>query len=202
MLRDLGDEYREARLRAGLTQLQVGQAVGISASLLSRIEHGALDSLSVQRTVHIGRVVGLDVSVRAYPGSPLLRDAGHRARLNSLVSAVAAPLVVATEVPLPRLGDGPPDQRAWDAMISGGGRRTGVELEMRVRDAQALERRIRLKVRDDPVDGILLLLADTRTNREHLRGGLEILGLPRLTVGVILKALRAGRHPPSGIVLI
>lgn len=118
------------------------------------------------------------------------------------MSAVAAPLVVATEVPLPTLRDGPPEQRAWDAMITGHGRRTGVELEMRVRDVQALERRIRLKVRDDPVDGILLLLADTRTNRELLRSRFEILGLPRLTIGLVLTALKSGRHPPSGIVLI
>jgi hypothetical protein len=95
------------------------------------------------------------------------------------------------------------DHRAWDAMVFGDSRRTAVELEMRIRDAQAVERRIGLKRRDDPPDGFMLLVADTRANRHLLT---ELPGLfaelPRLRTATVLRLLEVGRHPPSGIVLI
>jgi len=199
---DVGDEYREARIQLGLSQAEIGRAIGISRSLYSRIEGGQLPSLSVIRAVMIGRLLGLDVVVRAYPGGSPIRDRAHRERLDLVLALVSRPLSYRREVPLPKRLDGLPEQSAWDAMISGSGRRTGVEIEMRLRDAQAIERRIRLKMRDDPVDGLLLLLADTRTNRQAVSTGVSLLDLPRLTIGTITKALRAGLHPPSGVVFV
>ena len=198
----IADEFRERRLSLALTQQQVAEAIGISRSVYSRIEGGQCHSLGVIRASQVGRVLGLDVVVRAYPGPPPLRDAGQFKRLDRVLSMVSQPLSSAREVPLPWRPDGPPEQRAWDAMISGLGKRTGVEMEMRLRDAQALERRIRLKMRDDPVDAVLLLVADTRSNRQVLRAGSPLLGLPRLTLSALTKILRAGQHPPSGIVLV
>ena len=88
-------------------------------------------------------------------------------------------------------------------MILGAGRRTGVELEMRLRDAQAAERRINLKRRDDPVDGFLLLIADTRTNRRVLREFPDLFGdLARLRQRTVIAALEAGEHPPTGLLLV
>jgi hypothetical protein len=67
-------------------------------------------------------------------------------------------------------------------------KRTSVELEMQVRDGQALERR---------------MAPDTRRNRQTLADHPELFPqLPRLTLSVIIKALRAGKHPPSGITLV
>jgi hypothetical protein len=83
------------------------------------------------------------------------------------------------------------------------GRRTAVELEMRIRDAQAVERRIELKRRDDTTDGFILLVADTRANRRVLCELPALFAdLPRLRKATVFKSLEAGRHPPSGIVLI
>jgi transcriptional regulator with XRE-family HTH domain len=201
-LQSLADEYRERRIALGLSQEQVGSAVGISGSSYSRIESGLSPGLSVVRACQIGRVLGLDISVRAYPGPAPLRDGPQWHRLLRVLDVVGPPLSYGTEVPLPQRPEAPTEQRAWDAMISGGGLRTGVEMEMRVRDAQALERRTQLKMRDDPVDRLLLLLADTRTDREMLRTGWSPLGLPRLTIGFVCRLLTAGRHPPSGTVLV
>lgn len=81
--------------------------------------------------------------------------------------------------------------------------RTAVELEMRLRDGQAAERRINLKRRDDPTDRFLLLVADTRTNRRVLAEHPDLfLELERVRLPVVIRALEAGEHPPTGLVMI
>ena len=93
--------------------------------------------------------------------------------------------------------------RAWDGMLFGRGERTALELEMRLYDAQAVERRVELKRRDDPTEHFLLLIAATRTNRRVLAAfpGLFV-DLPRLKLAAIRAALAAGRHPGTGMVLV
>lgn len=186
----------------GLSQMQVAAAVGISRSLYSRIENARLASLGIIVAAEIGSVLGLDVSVRAFPGPRSLRDEAQFTRLDRILGQVAQPLTWEREVALPQKLEARPEQRAWDAMIRGHGKRTAIELEMRIRDAQALERRVRLKLRDDPVEHFLLAVADTRTNRETLNALPQLLGLIRLTPSQVIRELRAGRHPPSGIVLV
>ena len=68
-------------------------------------------------------------------------------------------------MPLPNAGD----RRAWDAVIGIARVRIGVEAETRARDEQELERRLSLKRRDGGVDHVILLLADTRSNRLFVR---------------------------------
>ena len=108
-----------------------------------------------------------------------------------------------TEVPLPIDGD----LRAWDAEIRGRDPqpwRARVEAETRIADGQALERRLGLKLRDDPDGHLILLVADTRANRRALATlapGLKAL-LPHGT-REILSALRAGRDAgASGVVIM
>jgi hypothetical protein len=106
----------------------------------------------------------------------------------------------ATEVPLPIPGD----PRAWDAVIRGPDWRFGVEAEGLPRDAQALQRRINLKRRDDDVDGVLLVLRDTRLTRQFLRAEADVL-FPDFPVPGwrALRSLREGTSPGgSSIVLI
>jgi hypothetical protein len=150
----------------------------------------------------IATLLGLDLSVRVYPGASPLRDAAHAERLMRFLKHIRQPLSYRMEVPLPALPDRP-EQRAWDAVIRGSGKRTAVELEMRLRDGQALERRINLKRRDDPTEAFILLIADTRTNRRVLAENVDLFGeLPRLRARRVHAALTAGEHPPSGILLV
>ena len=76
-----------------------------------------------------------------------------------------------------------------------------LRLDGRMADGQALERRLALKLRDDPEGHLILLVAETRTNRAVLRSissGLTEL-LPNGTRD-LLAALAAGRDPgASGI---
>jgi hypothetical protein len=66
---------------------------------------------------------------------------------------------------------GPPgDLRAWDALIaSRSGWSVGVEAETRLRDVQAVQRRLALKQRDSSIELAILLVAATRNNRQALR---------------------------------
>ena len=119
-----------------------------------------------------------------------------------VVEAVGSPLRARTEVGLPRVGDHP-EQRAWDLAITGEAKRTGMEFEARLYDAQNQVRRHNLKRQDDPVDSFVLVVADTERNREALRLYPDVFSdLPRLRSADVLKALRAGKHPPTGYMLL
>jgi len=198
----IGEEYRERRTALGLSQLAVASAASIARSRYTRIEAGRIERLSIVEAARIGSVLGLDLSVRLYPGGQPLRDGAHAERLGRVGQRVRAPLRFRTEVALPPRPDAP-DQRAWDAEIRGRGERTAIELEMRLRDAQAVERRIGLKLRDDPPDHFLLLIADTRHNRRVLAAYPGLFAdLPRLRPTTVFRALEAGSHPPTGLLFI
>jgi hypothetical protein len=97
----------------------------------------------------------------------------------------------------------PTDLRAWDVVLYGHGQRTCIEYEVRLHDVQATIRRHNLKRRDDPPNQFLMVAADTRHNREVLRQYGDLFAdLPRLRTANVLKALRAGQHPPSGLVVL
>lgn len=199
----LGEELRAKRVAVGLSQLQVAAAVGIGRSTYTRIEAGRFEALSILVASRIAAVLGLDLSVRSYPGASPLRDGAHSARLGSALEHVAKPLKSAREVGLPTTDDRPYEQRAWDAMVTGLGDRTAMEMEMRVTDAQELERRINFKRRDDPVDGLVLLLADTKHNRQVLREQPGLFAdMARMNFRALVGILAAGQHPPSAVVLV
>lgn len=155
-----GDELREGRLQSGLTQRELGSRVGISHSHVSRIERGLIINVPYGTLVRVGAVVGLDIPLRTYPNGDRVRDAAQIATLARFRATLPAQLGWRAEVPLQRPGD----LRAWDAVISGPGWRLPIEAETRIRDVQAMLRRIALKQRDDNAQRIILLVADTRNN--------------------------------------
>ena len=149
--------------------------------------------------VRYATVVGLDLTIRAYPGPDALRDAPQMASLHGFRAQLHHSLRWAVEVPLPIPGD----QRAWDALVTGPGWRYGVEVETLPRDAQALVRRLNLKQRDGAVDGVLLVLRDTRSVRRFREDGASELAtafpVPGLTA---LRRLRAGADPGGSSVIL
>lgn len=203
VLATLADEFREKRLAVGLSQREVAEAAGLSRPTVTRIEAAALKHLSIRDASQVAAVLGLELSVRAFPGPEPLRDAAHAARLARVLAHVSAPLTYRTEVPLPQHPDRPMEQRAWDALVSGSDRRTAIEMEMRLRDSQALERRYEIKRRDDPVDNFVLLVADTHGNRRLLSDMPTLFPeLRRMTFRELTMLLGAGLHPPSAMALV
>jgi transcriptional regulator with XRE-family HTH domain len=164
ILARLPAEARNARLGLGLSQDNVAVALGISRSQYSRIERGRSPDLSISMATQLFAVLGFDLAVRPYPSGDPIRDAAHAALLERLHVLCHRSLVWRTEVPLPIPGD----PRAWDATIRGTFR-AGIEGETRVRDLQALDRRLALKERDGGMDRLILLVLDSRSNREAIR---------------------------------
>jgi hypothetical protein len=158
------------------------------------VERGVHKRLTIELLARIAAVVGLDLSLRFYLAGPPLRDAGHAALLGSFRRRTSAAFGWATEVPLPIVGD----QRAFDGMLTKPGLRIAVEAEVQLRDLQALQRRLELKKRDGAVDRLVLLVPDTRSNRDAIRaaGATLSAAFPAGTRHV-MSALAAGRDPGS-----
>jgi hypothetical protein len=99
-----------------------------------------------------------------------------------------------TEVPMPIAGD----LRALDARSVLQGTSIGFEAETRLTDAQAVDRKVSLKKRDARLDRMILVVADTRSNRAFLTRYRESLrsSFP-LDTRAIMAALSVGQ-PPDG----
>lgn len=193
-------ELREARVASGLSQREVGQAVAMSHSQVGRIERGQLFNGTVDQLAQLAVAVGLELSIRLFPGPDAIRDVAHVRLLERFRRVLHPSLTWRTEVPLPNAGD----LRAWDAVVSGGSWQVAVEAETRIGDVQAFQRRLARKMRDGGMRSVILLAADTVRNREALAGtrtgaATTLPGSAR----AILAALREGRDPAqSGIVLL
>lgn len=199
LMRLIGLEIRLARTRLALSIAAVAREAGISVSELSRIERARAAWVSLMVLARLCAIVGLDLSARAYPGGPPIRDARHTRLLNKLRALLGTALRWAAEVPLAGAGE----QRAWDALIRGGGWRYGVECELNPIDDQALIRRLALKERDGMVDGVILLLPDTRQTRAFRREFAEVRAAQfPIAAGVALTRLGAGVPPGGNAVII
>jgi transcriptional regulator with XRE-family HTH domain len=199
----IGDDIRTARMILGRSLEEVGPAAGMSPSQAGRIERAVLETASIDQLARLGAVVGIDVRVRSYPGPDPVRDARQIALLERLQGRLHPDLVFRAEVPLPLAGD----QRAWDGMIRGWhdeSQPLPVEGETRLIDLQAQVRRITLKLRDSGLAHVLVVVSETRQNREALVFGERLLTTEfPISPRHALAALAAGRHPGgSALVLL
>ena len=200
-LRSVASELRDARVGAGLSQLDIARAVGVSPSQVSRIERGVKTDVSIVLAGRLCGVVGLDLSVRTYAGPMRLRDRAQLPMLHRFSTRLGDPWRWRHEVTLPVVGD----QRAWDAV--GKHRETGlqvwVEAESRIHDVQSLLRRLELKRRDGGAGRLVLLVNDTRANRDALRAAAETFATafpaaPRSAIAELLK----GCDPGDDVLLV
>ena len=199
VLNSLVREETLARRDRGLSLAEVGSAIGLSAAMGSRIERGLVRDVGVVRMSSMLAVVGLDLSARAFPGGPPLRDAGHAALLARLHGRLHPSLRWSVEVPLPHPGD----PRAWDALVRGADWRYGIEAETHPTDGQALARRLELKARDGGVDGVILLVPPSRHARAFLAAASDMLGSMFPVPGRrALELLAAGVNPGGNAILV
>lgn len=195
----IGQEVRDARLDRSLSIKAVAAALDISNAEVSRVERALSPRVPFVTLSRMAAVVGLDLSARLYPGVTPLRDAAQVALLSDFRATLHRSLRWATEVPLPITGD----QRAWDATVRGPDWCFGIEAETLPRDAQALVRRLQLKLRDGGLDGMVLVLRDTRRTRAFLREAADELagGFP-VPGRRALELLAAGLDPGGSAVIL
>ena len=171
----------------------------MSRSMLGRIERAELPEVTVRQLSMACASVGLKFVGTAYPDDDPVRDAAHGRLLERFRARMPPGTTWRTEVPLPIEGDA----RAWDATAELRRALMAIEAEMRLDDMQALERKLKRKMRDGGIAVLILLVAETRRNRDVLathRGALRET-FP-LDARAIPGALDKGRLPSAGGIVI
>ncbi len=170
----------------------------MSHSQFRRIERGEVHGVSVDQLGRACSAVGLRLIAKAVPGAGPAVDEAQLGLLGRFRAVLPPGSRLATEVPLPGRGD----LRAWDGLLVLDHVRIAVEAETRLLDAQALERRYAIKMRDGHVDLMVLLVADTAHNRAFLDMHREALRMRFPLDGrQLLPDLRAGRAPSASGIL-
>ena len=172
----------------------------MSPSEFGRIERGVLQRPTLDQLGRACLAVGLKLSVKAYPVADPVRDGPQRALLERFRTLLPPAARWATEVRL----ELPGDLRAWDGMAVLHERHAACEAETNLHDIQALDRRIGLKQRDGQVDVVILVVADTRSNRRVIAEHRDALR-PRFPLhGRQIRSILAAGHLPdrSGIILL
>ena len=161
------------------------------------METGAAVSLTIDLLAQLAATLGLQLAASLHPDGDPVRDKGHLALLRRFRSRLHPVLRWRTEVPIPMAGDA----RSGDGLIDGGTWDALVEAETHLGDLQLIERRAAAKQRDLGADYLILLVADTRHNREVLRLHPELRERFPIGTRACLAALASSR-PPSGDCLV
>lgn len=207
----VGTRFRAVRRRLGLRQLDVARRARVSAALVSRIERGHLDELTLDRVRRVAEALEIRLDVTAtWRGGELERLVNARhGELHNLALALFESLTgweVAPEVSFSIFGErGVIDILAWHASS-----RTLliVELKTEIVDPQELvgtmdrRRRLAREIAEhrgwQPRSvGTWVLLVDNRTNRRHLARHRRLL---RAAFPVDGRAMRAWLRRPTGAI--
>ena len=162
------------------------------------MERGEIRRLSIDRLAVIAAVLGLDMRLSFYPSASPVRDEAHLALIGRFRSRISPLLRWRTEVPIPIPGD----QRSADVVLGRPPDAAIVEAETRLNDLQALERRVGAKQRDMGVERVILLIADTRHNRDVLEHHPELRERFPVSTRAALIALKAGTLPDGDAIVI
>lgn len=194
-LRHVLDDAHEARLAAGLSQQRVALAIGCSRPALSRLER-SLGPTDLAELARYGAAVGLEISIRAFPAGEPIRDLGQIRLIERFFQRLHPSWRRSIEVPVGGHG------QAWDAVAWKANARVAVEAITRFRDIQAQSRPILRKLALDPVDALVLLVAETVPNRRALDAAADLLSQDfPLGTRAVMAALAAGEAPAAnGIV--
>jgi transcriptional regulator with XRE-family HTH domain len=199
-LAEAGDELRRARLRHGLTLRTVAHQLGVSHVTVLRTERAALPGPTPLLLARHAAAVGMSLRLRVHPGNQTLHDAGQVALMRRFRARIGPVGQWAAEVPIPA----DRDQRAFDAVLTLPAGRVALEFYVRLTDAQAQLRSAHLKKRDANMERLLIVLADTPTNRRAMHEAGSALGdLAPGNPRELLASLARGAIPAAdGIVLI
>jgi transcriptional regulator with XRE-family HTH domain len=193
-------DLRAARLAAGLSQASVARSIGCAHSRISEWER-ARAAPRWRLLARWAATVGLDLRLAVYQAGSPLRDAAQLRLLQRARLAVGRRWSWTSEVPVTA---DPLDRRAFDAVLTRHTVRIGLEAITRLTDAQAQTRSLTLKREAAGLDGMVIVLADTRHNRAAVRDASATLdGAFPMRTRAVLAALRAGRAPHAdGVVLV
>jgi transcriptional regulator with XRE-family HTH domain len=138
--RRFGDDFRELRLRSGVTQADVAEAIGVDRSAITRLERGDTDVSSTIRA-RACACLGADFRVQLYhERSPLLFDAAHARVIERFLAPCHRTWHPLVEARVPG-----PGRRSVDIRLQRGGDVVLVEVETRVRRLEEVIRELHSK---------------------------------------------------------
>jgi transcriptional regulator with XRE-family HTH domain len=194
----VAEELLGARIGVGISRREMGRRIGVSADRIARAEAGHPEALTFDVAARMAPVVGLVLAAQLYPDGDPVRDRAHLALIERLRKRLGPGRRLRVEVPVPIAGD----KRSGDAMLRVDGGDVLIEAETRLGDLQAMERRMAAKQRDLSATRLVLLVADTRHNRDVIRLHPEVR--ERFPVGsrAALAAFMAGRDPGGDAIVV
>jgi hypothetical protein len=165
-------------------------------------EAGKLTDVSIVRIAEIASILGLEPSLTLHRIGTPIRDKGHEALIARFRERLGHGWRVVREAEFP--GEG--DPRSWDVLLRHPVEHylIGAEAETRIRDLQALVRRMKERGSQGGVDHLVIALSDTRLNRTLVADLRDALGPDVQTrASAIIGALaNVSRLPGSGVVLL
>jgi hypothetical protein len=172
--------------------------VGISHTHVRRVEAGLAPHVDLDLLARIASVLGGELTLGVHPLGAPVRDKAHLALLRRFAARLARSIRWRTEVPIPIAGD----PRSADGIAEGRTFDAIVEAETRLDDVQAVVRRLRAKQRDLGAARAILLLAETRHNRNVLRTVPELMDQFPIAPRLCLRALSQGEDPGGDCILL
>ena len=166
-----GEEIREIRLRAGVSQAALARAIGVSRSVICRMEQGDPD-VSARIRARAAAALGADFRIAVYPGgAPLIHDAAHARIVEAVLHRCHPSWHPSLEAPIPGLG-----RRSTDLRLEQGDEIVLMEVETHVRALEAIIREgtaKRAAVAESAPAGkrihVVLVLPPTRHHRALVR---------------------------------
>ena len=130
-----GEDFREIRLRAGVSQAAVARAVGVARSVICRIEQGDPD-VSPRIRARAAATLGADLRISIYAESaPLIHDAAHARIVEAALELTHTRWRATIECPVPG-----PGRRSSDIRLDSRLDTILLEVESRVRALEAIIR--------------------------------------------------------------
>lgn len=194
----LATDLEAARITAGLSHRELGRRSGIDRERVALALRGDRQALTLDIAARIAPVLGLELGASLHPDGDPVRDKAHLALIRRMRARLGAGVSWRSEVPIPIAGD----RRSADGVIVGMGVEIYVEAETRLGDVQALERSIAGKQRDLGIERVILLVADTRHNRDVIARVPELRSRFPIGTRAALAALSRGQVPAGDALVV
>ena len=198
LLRRVGEELGIVRRENGVSSRDAGRATGISHTQVLRIERGLAPHVDVEVLARLASASGYELSMGVHPAGPPVRDRPQLSLLGRFAARLHPSIRWRTEVPMPIPGD----PRSADATATGESFDATLEAETRLGDVQATVRKLRTKQRDLGTTRAILLVADTRHNREVIAATPDLRTQFPIGTRQCLVALSRGEDPGGDCLVI
>lgn len=134
-----GEDFRELRLRFGVTQAAIARAIGVSRSVICQLEAGD-ESVGPRLRARASAVLGATFKMALYADAePMIRDAAHARLIETLLRLRHPGWHATIEAPVPTTLAGP-GRRSTDVRLDGAWQIVLFEVESRIQRWEELAR--------------------------------------------------------------